>query len=77
MPRMNDKWTIETAIRLNEREEVVLATRPNKYMLVGDIEYVTWYCMDGNNYFWGHYHCDKKTAMLDLLERAKEEIERM
>lgn len=76
MTRANEEWTIEDAIRLNDHEEVVLATRPNKYAPNG-IEYVTWFCTNGDNYFWGHYTYSMKSAKLDLLERAKAEIERM
>ena len=76
MSRTNEAWTIEDSIRLNEHEEVVLATRPNKYA-PNKIEYVTWFCKDGNDYFWGHYTYSMKSAKLDLLERAKKEFERM
>lgn len=76
MSRTNEEWTIEDAIRLNDHEEVVLGTRPNKYAPNG-IEYVTWLCTNGDNYFWGHYTYNMKSAKLDLLERAKNEIKRM
>lgn len=38
--------------------------------------YVTWECMNGNNYFWGHYCNDRMTADRDLLNRANVELER-
>ena len=75
MPRTNEEWTIEDAIRLNDHEEVVLAARPNKYAPEG-IEYVTWFCTNGNNYFWGHYTFSKKSAKMDLCNRALKEFER-
>lgn len=76
MPRMNEEWTIEDAIRLNENEEVVLATRPNRFSPDGT-EYVTWFCKNGDNYFWGHYTYSRKSAKLDLCKRAEYEFERM
>ena len=36
--------------------------------------YVTWYCKNGTDYYFGHYITDKDIALLDLYERAEDEI---
>lgn len=36
--------------------------------------YVTWECMNGDNYFWGHYCNDRMAADRDLLNRANVEL---
>ena len=35
--------------------------------------YVTWMCIDRNNYFWGHYFRDEVDALLDLADRIRKE----
>ena len=34
-------------------------------------EYVTWCCVEKDNYHYGHYFSDYRTAVKDLYERAK------
>lgn len=36
--------------------------------------YVTWYCKNGNDYYYGHYITERDLALLDLYERAQDEI---
>jgi len=36
--------------------------------------YATWECSGGDNYFWGHYFSDRKSAEQDLIERAQSEL---
>lgn len=36
--------------------------------------FVTWYCKNGTDYHYGHYIADRDLALLDLYERAKDEI---
>jgi hypothetical protein len=38
--------------------------------------FVTWKCSGGSNYYWGHYFTDELSAKRDLLQRAKDELER-
>lgn len=38
-------------------------------------QYVTWQCVNGDNYFWGHYCNDELQAQRDLLERGLKEVE--
>ena len=38
--------------------------------------YVTWECSNGDNYYWGHYFNERQQADRDLLERAKDELDR-
>ena len=52
----------------------MLAKRPNKYAPTG-IEYVTWMCVDGDNYFWGHYLTSRDAAEHDLVDRAKDQLQ--
>jgi len=35
--------------------------------------YVTWACMGGDYYFWGHYMTTRSDAERDLLDRAGKE----
>lgn len=37
--------------------------------------YVTWESTGNDNYFWGHYFMDRKTAVRDLIERAEKELD--
>lgn len=37
--------------------------------------YVTWQCIDQENYRWGHYFNDELAAKADLLARALEAVE--
>ena len=37
-------------------------------------KYVTWYCVDKNSYYHGHYIHDKNVALRDLYERVNHEI---
>jgi hypothetical protein len=39
--------------------------------------FVTWKCSGGSNYYWGHYFTDELSAKRDLLQRAKDELERL
>lgn len=50
--------------------EVVLGECPS-----APAAYVTWECRDGSNYYWGHYHTNRLTALRDLLERAGQELD--
>ena len=48
--------------------EYVLGEKPN------GSGYVTWYCKNGIDYYYGHYISDRDVALLDLYERAQDEI---
>ncbi len=36
--------------------------------------FVTWYCKNGVDYYYGHYITDRDIALLDLYERAQDDI---
>ena len=54
---------------------------PNCEFVLGEKEtnsvakYVTWRCVNGTDYYYGHYTSSLHSATRDLYERAKDEIE--
>lgn len=48
-------------------EEYVLGIKT----IDGKNQYVTWCCVEKDNYHYGHYFSDYRTAVKDLYERAK------
>jgi len=52
-------------------EEYVLGIKT----INGKNQYVTWCCVEKDNYHYGHYFSDYKTAVKDLYERAKKYID--
>ena len=48
-------------------EEYVLGIKT----IDGESKYVTWCCVEKDNYHYGHYFSDYRTAVKDLYERAK------
>ncbi len=67
--RINAGYVITDSIHIGEMEFVLGVSKHQPAM------FVTWACMGGNNYFWGHYHDDLLKAKKDLLGRAGEELE--
>lgn len=67
--RINAGYVITDSIHIGNAEFVIgeMSNTPAPF--------VTWECKDGDNYFWGHYHTDRKAAEHDLLERASQELE--
>ena len=72
-PRRNVEYTIINTIRTAPNTEVVLG----EYLNDDQNMWVTWICQNGKDYFWGHYFTDEKSATIDFLERALNEIKRM
>ena len=68
--RTNAGYTITDSITIGDTEFVlgVNEKAPDPY--------VTWWCSNGNYYFWGHYTSDLMAAKKDLLERAGDALER-
>ena len=66
--RTNANYIITDSIHIGNKEFVlgVHSTAPSQF--------VTWECMGGNDYYWGHYHSDLLSATKDLLERANQEL---
>ena len=52
-------------------EEYVLGIKT----INGEKKYVTWCCVENDNYHYGHYFSDYRTAVKDLYERAKKFID--
>lgn len=68
--RENAGYTITDSIHVGNAE-FVIGERPT-----APAPFVTWECMGGSNYFWGHYLPDRMAAERDLLDRANLELER-
>ena len=66
--RKNAGYTITDSIHIG-KAEFVIGEHPK-----APDPYVTWECSGGNNYFWGHYCKDRRTAEKNLLERAQAEL---
>ena len=67
--RTNAGYTVIETIRADEHTEVVLGKKETS---LGTM-YVTWQCLDCNDYFWGHYFVnDENAARRDLCNRALE-----
>lgn len=66
--RKNAGYTITDSIRIGKAEFVI-----GNHSKAPD-PYVTWECSGGNNYFWGHYCKDRRTAEKNLLDRAQVEL---
>ncbi|MBQ4545754.1 MAG: hypothetical protein IJA17_01170 [Oscillospiraceae bacterium] len=67
--RQNAGYIITDTIHIGDTE-FVLGEHPK-----AAAPYVTWECSGNDNYFWGHYFMDRKTAVLDLVERAEKELD--
>ena len=71
--RTNAGYTIIETARVNERLEIVLGRMETS---LGTM-FVTWQCLNGNNYFWGHYfNGDPDAARSDMRERLQAELGR-
>ena len=68
--RTNQGYTIIASITLPEQEYVLGEKQTNN----GEHKYVTWCCVNGTDYYHGHYIDDKKVAIKDMYERAFHEI---
>lgn len=68
--RINAGYTIIEAAPIEDDFEVVLGKMDHEY----GCTYVTWMCKGGNNYFWGHYFPDVKSARIDLHKRVLAEL---
>ena len=66
--RKNAGYTITDSIHIG-KAEFVIGEHPK-----APSPYVTWECSGGNNYFWGHYFPDRRSAEKNLLERAQAEL---
>lgn len=67
--RQNAGYLITDAVRIGENE-FVIGEHPK-----APSPFVTWECSGGNNYFWGHYFSDRRSAEKDLIQRAQQELE--
>ena len=63
--RKNAGYVITYSIQC-PRFEYVLGEKPGGY--------VTWYCKNGKEYYFGHYMTDPDVALLDLYERVQDNI---
>lgn len=63
--RKNVGFTIVASVGFNSNEEIVLGFNP----LTG--QYVTWLCLNGSDYNWGHYTDNLAIAFEDLLRRSE------
>ena len=68
--RINQGYTIIASISLPD-QEYVLGEKQTENQ---EPKYVTWCCVNKNNYYYGHYIEDKTVATRDLYERANHEI---
>lgn len=67
--RINAGYTITDSVTIGKTEFVIGQNKAQPPM------YVTWACMGGSNYFWGHYMASREAAERDLLDRAAIELE--
>ena len=70
MERKNAGYYIIKSISF-QNEEYVLGVKTNEK---GENKYVTWNCVDKENYYYGHYIDDYRNALIDLYERAQNHI---
>lgn len=64
-------FTVIDSVCLSNKTEIVMGRRESFY----GINYATWECSDGNNYYWGHYDIStEQQARLDMFERAAERM---
>ena len=68
--RTNAGYTIIACVSIPDCEYVL----GEKQAENKEPKYVTWYCTNGENYYYGHYTNDKNDALLTLYKRAKKEI---
>lgn len=68
--RMNAGYAITDSVHIADKE-LVIGENPKS-----PSPFVTWMCVNGDNYFWGHYLPDRRSAERDLLERAQLELMR-
>ena len=68
--RTNQGYTIIATISL-PYEEYVLGEKQTQN---SEPKYVTWCCINGTDYYHGHYIDDKNVALRDLYERVNREI---
>ena len=66
--RKNAGYTITDSIHIG-KAEFVIGEHPN-----APAPYVTWECSGGDNYFWGHYYPDRRSAEQNLISRAQAEL---
>lgn len=69
MDRINENYLITDSISVGG-VEYVLGVHTNHQNM-----YVTWECIDGDDYRWGHYHNSEVKAKADLLNRALHAVE--
>lgn len=68
--RTNAGYTIIASIQLPNYEYVL----GEKQTESKEPQYVTWCCINGTDYYHGHYIQDATNARLDLYERAQRDI---
>ena len=68
--RTNQGYTIIASISLPDQEYVL----GEKQTETREPKYVTWCCVNGTDYYYGHYIDDKNVATRDFYERAQHEI---
>ena len=66
--RQNQGYIITDSIHIG-KVEFVIGEHPK-----APSPFVTWECSGGNNYFWGHYYPDRRSAEQNLLSRAQAEL---
>jgi hypothetical protein len=71
-PRINEGYAILDSVTIGTDEFVLGVHRSTQQDM-----FVTWKCSGGSNYYWGHYFTDELSAKRDLLQRAKDELERL
>lgn len=69
--RKHAGYTIIKSIKINDTPEVEYVLGENSN---APSPYVTWFCENGKNYYFGYYCSDKMAGTLDLYERSKLEI---
>ena len=68
--RTNHGYTIIASVALPD-EEYVLGEMQKAD---GGTQYVTWCCVNGTDYYYGHYISDKDVAIKDMYERVQKEV---
>jgi len=68
--RTNIGFEIVEAVPIDDTYEIVLGKRSTGF----GMEWVTWFCKDKKNYFWGHYHWSRADAFADFERRIRLEL---
>lgn len=67
-----DTFNVVSSVRIDDNTEIVMGYRENQF----GINFATWQCSDGDNYYWGHYDFPTaEAATIDMYNRVVEALQ--